>query len=261
MIDKSKVKNTEVVEVQNGMGKKDTLRYICDSCDKYIKSQDVLNKIIEQSTKDAKSSLKNPLSFTPRTLNITVEHIDSFYYFSTNKLIDSFLIVKTEYKCVGKNAYGTESEINSTNIIFLIGGQIRNDFLNIVRHKPLGKSIDGKIVDRELILDDIEGDGNFKILPMLTKPYSFIIKSSIYCIENGAILTIMFDDKSEIKLKNWNEFNCNGTAYFNLSSDDILNLKNKKVSHISFYSDKLQFAILSENESDYFMQYVLLIKN
>jgi len=260
-ITKPKVRNTAVVDVLNGMGKKDTVRYTCDSCDKYIKSTDVLNKIIEQATKEAKASLNNPLSFIPRSIKMTVEPRDSFYYYSTGKRIDSCLMIGIEYDCIGKNAYGTEGQVNASSLIFLVGEKIKDDFLEIIKRKPLSTVNDGKSVDRSLKLYDIDGEGKFTILPTLNTPYSLIIKSSISCINKDAILTLMFEDKSELRLRNWNDFNCNGTAYFNLSAETIENLKTKKIQHISFYSDKQQFARVLPNESDYFIQYISLLRN
>lgn len=253
------VKNSAVVEVMNGMDKIDTVRYTCDSCDIYIKSQDILNKIIDQATEKAKASLNNPLSFIPHSIKMTVEPRDSFYYYFSNKPIDSCIMIKIDYDCIGKNAYGTESKVSSSNLIFLIGDKIQDDFLEIVRLKPL--FIDDGFLSRDLTLYDIDGDGNFTIMPTLKKPNSLIIKSSISCIDKGATLAIIFEDKSELRLRNWKDFNCDGTAYFNLSAESLGNLKTKKVKHISFNSDKQQFARLLPNESDYFMQYVTLLEN
>lgn len=256
---RQKVKNSAVIDVLNGMGKKDTVRYTCDSCDKYITSNSVLNKVIEQATKEAKASLNNPLSFIPRSIKMTVEPRDSFYYYSTNKRIDSCLLISVEYNCIGKNAYGTEGEVNSTSLIFLVGNQIKEDFLDDIRKKPLTTENGGKTVSRELTLFDIEGEGNFTILPTLSKPYSLIVKSSISCIDKDATLSITFEDQSELRLKNWNDFNCNGTAYFSLTAESIEKLKSLKPEIISFHSDKLQYAQIRPNDSDYFKQYVSLL--
>lgn len=256
-----KVKNTAVIDVINGTGKKDTVRYTCDSCEKYINSNELFNKIIDQATKEAIASLKNPLSFIPRSIKIQVEPKDSFFYYSNNKRIDSCLMVSIDYECIGKNGYGVEGLSNSSSLIFLVGNKIQDNFTDIIRRRPLGISDDGKIADKSFTAYDVEGDGNFTILPTLYKPYCFIVNSTISCIDKGATLSIMFADKSEIKLPNWNSFNCKGVAYFNLSTSDIEQLKTKKVSHLSFYveSGKSQFARVVDNESDYFMQYISLL--
>lgn len=257
------VKNTAVVDVINGAGQKDTVRYSCDSCDKYINSNEILNKIIDQATVEAKASLNNSLSFIPRSIKITVEPKDSFYYYSTNKHIDSCLMISVDYECIGKNAYGTEGLVNTSSLIFLIGNKIQENFINIIKRTPLSTSDNGRIVDRGLTLYDVDGEGKFSILPTLNHPYSLILNSSISCIDKGAILSIIFNDKSEIRLSNWNDFNCKGIAYFNLSSSDIEKLKSEKVHDVSFYveSGKSQFSQVSDNESDYFIQYTALLKN
>jgi hypothetical protein len=254
-----KIKNSDVVTVSNGMDKPDTVRYTCDSCEKYIRTPEVLNKLIDQATKKAKESLNNPLSFIPRSIKMSITPEDSLYYYSTNKRIDSCLLINIEYKCIGKNAYGTEGEVISNSMIFLVGDSIRNNFIEEIRKKPLAFADKGKIVDRKLNLYDIDGEGNFSILPTISKPFALIVKTSISCVDKGAKLHIMFDNKSEITLTNWNEFNCNGTAYFNLTSNIIEQLRTKKVRNISFYDDKQIFASVPQNDSEYLMQYVNLI--
>ena len=184
---------------------------------------------------------------------------DSLYYYSTNKHIDSCLIVRVEYKCIGKNAYGTENEVNTSSLIFLVGDSIRNNFMEEIRKKPLGLLGGSKVVDRELYLYDIDGEGSFSILPTTTKPYSLIVKTSISCIDKGAKLYITFEDKSQVSLANWNDFNCKGTAYFSLTSEIIEQLRTKKIINISFYDEKQILTSVPQNESEYLMQYVNLI--
>lgn len=255
---KQKTSNSAVIQVLNGMGKMDTVRYTCDSCDKYIQSPDVLNNLLLQATKDAKASLNNPLSFIPRSIKLTIEPRDSFYYYVSNKHIDSCLMVNVEYECIGKNAYGTEGQVINSNIIFLVGNEIKNDFVETIRREPLKKLENGRTVDRLLTIYD-DKEGKFSIQPSLSTPLSLIISSSISCIDKGALLTIIFEDKTEIRLRNWNDFNCKGIAYFNISDTDVESLKVKKVEYVSFYNDKQQFGRVSSNESDYFMQVVSLI--
>ncbi len=255
---KTKVKNSDVVTVLDGRDKPDTVRYTCDSCEKYITSV-TLNKIIDQATKEAKASLKNPLSFIPRSIKISVSPRDSFYYYVTNKHVDSCLVVNIEYKCIGKNAYGVENEVVSSPILFLVGDSLHENFVDEIRLAPLKLSDDGRTVTRSLSLYDINKEGDFTILPIVTKPNSLILTSSNSCIDKGAYLQIIFEDISDITLKNYNDFNCKGTAYFNLSSKTMEQLQTKKVSHIVFNADKLQMAKVKPNDSEYFMQYVKLI--
>lgn len=260
-IQETKIANSGIVEVTNGQDKKDSLKYTCDSCDKYIKLQSTLKKVIDEATKEAKASLNNPLSFVPRTIKITITPKDSLFYFKTNQKVDSCKLITANYECIGKNAYGTEGLVKSTSYIFLIGDSIHENFLDALKKTPLYIE-DGKIVSRTLYLYDVDGEGKFTILPTISMPNSLIVTSSISCIDKGALLTITFDDNTKISLSNWKRFNCEGTAYFNLGKSDKDALKSKKLHSISFYVDnqKSQYATLPDNESDYLMQYVNLIK-
>jgi hypothetical protein len=255
----NKVKNTDVVDVVNAYGKNDTLRYVCDSCEKYITNPDILQKIINQATEETKSIVTNPLSFLPRNVHIKVVKQDSMYYFDNGKHIDSCLLVTTDYTFVSKNYYGTDVQNTNQSNIFFIGSNIKKDFLEIVRKDSLRTILNGSAVDRNLKLSDIDGDGTFSILPALKHPINLLIESSISCIDKNAILTIFFEDSSEIKMNSWNDFNCSGNAYFHLTSSHIEKLKTKKIKNISFYSDKMQFASIKKNDSDYFIQVMALL--
>lgn len=256
----TKVKNSDLIKIVNGMGKEDTVRYTCDSCEKYINSQKLFNKILQAASEDAKQSLNNPLSFIPRSIKLNIVPIDSLFYYDSNKLVDSCLAINIIYKCIGKNAYGTENEVNTENIIFVVGDSIRNNLLSEIRKAPLKLSENG-VVNRDLALYDVDGEGNFHILPISKKPFSLIVTSTISCIDKYSRLYLTFEDNTEIILSNWNDFNCKGTAYFNLSTATIEKMKTLKIKSISFFADKQQYSRVPKNESDYFMQYANLLGN
>src|SRR4029078_3364695 len=106
-----KVKNSATIVILNGRDKLDSVTYTCDSCEKYIAKPLIFDSLIHVVTQKTKTSLKNPLSFIPRSIKLTVSKRDSLYYYETNKLIDSCIMVEVEYKCIGQNAYGTEQEV------------------------------------------------------------------------------------------------------------------------------------------------------
>lgn len=255
----TKVTNEAKIIVLNGYDKPDSVQYTCDSCEKYIKTTDLLNKVIDQASQEAKQSLKNPLSFIPRSIKIAISPRRNYYYYATNKHVDSCLMADIEYKCIGKNSYGTENEVTSSSLIFLIDDSIHRKFLDEIRLQPLELANEGRTVDRHLSLQGLDGEGSFTVLPLIGRQFSIIVQTTISCVEKGATLNIEFEDKSEIELKNWNDFNCKGTAYFNLTQRMVNELKSKKITHVSFYSDKLQFAPVQANESDYFKQCVNLL--
>lgn len=256
----SGVKNSDTTRVPDGRGVEDTVRYTCDSCEKYIKTQQLLNKIIEHATNDAKAALNNPFSFVPRSIKISVFPRDSFYYFGSNKHVDNCKEVNIEYKALGKNAYGTEGEANSSSVLFLVDDSIRNNFGDEIRLPPLAiVGSNDQVLNRELTLYDIDGDGNFRILPTVGKLRILIVTSSQSCIDKGARLYINFADSTEISLRSWNDFNCKGTAYFYLTPQLLEKFANKELDHISFFADKQQYGRVDKNESDYFMQYAGLL--
>lgn len=77
---------------------------------------------------------------------------------------------------------------------------------------PHFKSVDGKISQDGFILKNI-GIGN--------------------CDEKDKLI-FLFEDDTKLIITSWNKFNCEGTAYFNLSDNDLEMLKTKNISIIRF---------------------------
>jgi hypothetical protein len=253
--------NNGIAVVMNGMDKPDSLKYECDSCVAFFVDKKILDTIIAMSTKDARESLKNELSFRPISLKIEVFKRDSAYYYDGTK-VDSLLIVITDYKCIGKNAYGVEGDVNSPGIYYLIGGR-PVDISSRLRKSPLAIVDAGggtRVVSRTL--DIYDDDGSFKIQPSNSSgQINIILTSSQSCVEDAS-LYITFEGEKKLRLESWNDFNCKGNNYFRLKESDISILAKKPIFYISFIEGESVSGIVPQNERDYFMQYFsLLAKN
>jgi hypothetical protein len=97
----------------------------------------------------------------------------------------------------------------------------------------------------------------FKVLNGKFAQNGFIVKNIGIgnCDENDNLI-LLFQDDTKIEIKMWNDFNCEGKAYFNLSDSNMELLKSKKVSAIRFvngYSYKSLTYSLKNEEKDFFI--------
>lgn len=69
-------------------------------------------------------------------------------------------------------------------------------------------------------------------------------------------LIILFEDDSKIKLISWNDFNCKGDAWFNLSKSDRESLSKLKIKKIKVQNGRTFESFTKEltEDSDYFIQ-------
>ena len=247
--------NTGVTTVLNGKNMNDSLRYRCDSCVEILKDKLVFDTIISIATAEAKERLKNKLSFAPLSVNISVIPQDSSYYVH-GKHIDSLVIVLAEYKCIGKNGYGVEDEVESTSIIYLVNnkvvdldGKIRKDSLFIRSSGAVNRNLNLYGNAGTIVIQPMNLDGNTHL----------IVTTEESCVENTK-LRIGFDDKQEISVSSWNDFNCESTSYFRLNAAELALLKARPIQYVTFSGDEFIFCAVPENETDYFRQYVGLLK-
>ena len=82
------------------------------------------------------------------------------------------------------------------------------------------------------------------------------------CVENNEII-ILFENDTKIKLKSWNDFNCKGDAWFDLSSSDLESLKSLKMKKIKVTNGRSYESFTSDTleNSDYFTQIFFAIDN
>jgi hypothetical protein len=249
-----KFPNKGVVAIPNGKDEMDSLKYSCDSCYEILKSQSVLDTVINIASSEAKEILRNKLSFRPHSVDIKVWRRDSLFY-TNGKRIDSLVVVLAQYNCIGKNAYGVEDEVESTSLIYLINnkvvnltGKIRKDSLSII----------SGVVSRILALND--DDGSIKIQPTLSHGrVHLIVTTDESCVED-ARLDIGLADGTSVSSTSWNKFNCKGTSYFELTQAEVESLGKTPIASVSFSEDNHLYCTVPENEKDYFIQYMRLSK-
>lgn len=253
---KEKFSNNGVTTVLNGKNEIDSLKFSCDSCFEILQDKAVFDTLVIIATNEAKNVLRNKLSFRPVSVDFQVIRQDSVYY-TSGKRIDSLVAVIAKYKCIGKNAYGVEDEVESTTLTYLINNRVTN-LDGKIKKRPLAL-VEKGTVSRSLSLYDNDG-ASMTIQPVkLNDAIHLIVTTDKSCVENSRLI-ITFVDDTEISSKSWNDFNCKGTSYFKLSSSNLDKLKSAPLKYISFSEDELVFCSVPENESDYFIQYVNLVK-
>lgn len=89
-----------------------------------------------------------------------------------------------------------------------------------------------------------------------------VMKNIGSCVENNEII-ILFEDDSKIKLKSWNDFNCEGNAWFNTNDEDLLKLSSLKIKKIKVQNGRTYDSYTHEikQDSDYFIQVFYAINN
>jgi hypothetical protein len=83
------------------------------------------------------------------------------------------------------------------------------------------------------------------------------------CVENNTFI-VKFSDESKIELKSWNDFNCEGDAWFSVKEDNLKSLETKKITKIRVQNGRTfeSFTMeVPEIDSDYFIQLIYATKN
>lgn len=245
--------------VINGRDQADTVKYTCDSCESFRITKQTFRKVIDEATSLTKSSLKNQLSFVPMSIKLSLAKKDSLYYYISNKHVDSCIAFTVDYQCIGKNGFGVENEVKSSNIIFVVGDSVHSNFNEEVRLPQIQIDFTSGGLNRQLFLRDDNTNDYMVIEPSAVRNFFLILNTSESCVNRGALLTIVFADGTKTNFRNWNDFNCKGVSYYSLGSADLELFKTKKVAYVSFHDDDDILARVPPNQSDYFMQYANLI--
>ncbi len=247
-----KVENSGIVLAKNGYDELDSVQFECVGCKENL-SIELFNKVIEECTEISKQSLNNPLSFVPKKVNIVVIKETDKRWVNGGKITNLFTVI-SDYKCYGKNAYGTELETNilkSFNIhnkkIVDLKDDIKLEDVNIERVGDLG------LVNRNIniLLDD----DWIEIQPIISDDdISLVSRSSISCVKDAFL--IISTENDYISMVNINDFNCDGeSSYYYLNDDDIKKLKNEKIKEIRLNVDDEQIIVnVPNNQQDYFIQ-------
>jgi hypothetical protein len=252
----AKVTNSGKITVENGKGEKDTINFQCIGCEENIKTIEMFDKVVTQANLLTKNSLNYPLSFVPKSVDLTVIKEDSLYYFENNKKIENVILVIAKNSYIGKNSYGNELEGEALNSFYIKDEKV-TDLENEIKLENL--SFDDKYINRTLA-----GYGkNSEFIEFTpTKDKSIIVKSSLGCVDEGSAFQITLENDEEIELNSWNDFNCDGMSFFKwFSKPQIEKLKTSRIKYLYIYSrGESVMVIIPKNKSDYFQQLIDLYK-
>jgi hypothetical protein len=251
-----KVTNKGKITVENGKGQKDTINFQCIGCEENIKSIVLFDKVINEANLITKKSLKYPLSFIPKSVNLTLVKEDSLYYFENNKKIENVILVIAKYDYIAKNSYGNELEGEALNSFYIKDEKII-DLENKIKLEKL--FFDAKYINRTLASYSNKSEF-IEFTP--TKDKSIIVKSSLGCVDEGSNFQITLENDEEIELKSWNDFNCDGTSYFRwFNNTQVEKLKTSRIKYLYIYSKGESVMVtIPKNKSDYFQQLIGLYK-
>jgi hypothetical protein len=249
-----KVSDSGEAIVENGKGEKKTINFQCIGCVENIKTSILFDEVIEEAGLLTKNSLKYPLSFDPISIELTVIREDSLYYFEDNKEIKNVIRVFAQYAYIAKNSYGNELEGETINSFYVKDEKVA-DLENEIRLEEL--FFEDGYINRTLA--GYGEDSDF-IEFMPTKDKSIIVKSSLGCVDEGSIFKIILENDDEIELISWNDFNCDGTAYFNwFNQSQIEKLRIGRIKYLFTYSrGESAMVEITKNKNDYFQQLIEL---
>jgi len=121
---------------------------------------------------------------------------------------------------------------------------------------------------RHLKLED--GNNNVEIFIFIKKINNKFIQDGLcavidigsLCVEDNKLI-VLFDDGSKVSLNSWNDFNCDGNAFFYLSSDQCVSFSTKKVNKIRVENGRShdEMTVTLEKNKDYFIQVFSAMKN
>lgn len=250
-----KVANSGKVVVENGKGGKDTIEFTCTGCAEYAQDTALFDNIVKEATTRTKNSLKIPLSFVPKKLELTVLKQDSLFDVD-NKKVDGVCAVLAKYSYIGKNAMGTEMEGNSEDAFYTQNTRILDDIIvNSFRLDKLVLKADG-FFNRHLKVSNDDRYIVFKQLP----DKDFVVHCNISCIDDRSLFLIILENEEKIELYSYNDFNCESNAYFRkFTQAQIDKLKASKIKAIALATDDETTSVqVPENQRDYFMQMIAI---
>lgn len=137
-----------------------------------------------------------------------------------------FSQTKTKILCYSVDDFDDSKKLRGgSSIMYTDGGDLKTEglvFQNSVKEKK------GKVKDLSIILS--------------------VFDKTITCVDNGSTLDILFEDGSKIKLVNWNDFDCEGVNYFDLTESQTNDLKTKKLKGLR-YTEKRNYKTITIKEN------------
>lgn len=242
--------NEGVFPVENGKGEIDTIPFKCYGCKENL-TYKLFEDVMKESSKQAKEGLNNPLSFVPVKMEIYVTNQDSLFSFETGEKIDSVLNIINNYEYIGKNAYGTEMGGEQIISFTLVDGTVK-DISEDIKLDEL--KFNDELINRSLSIYD--KNEFIRFTPTLKK--SLIVVSSLSCVDENATFMVTLENDEDVNLKSWNDFNCDGNAYFDwYSKSQIEKLKEHKMKYLFISSRNNSVMIrVPKNESDYMQKLI-----
>jgi hypothetical protein len=238
------------VTVENGKSEKDTIPMTCTGCKEHLQTKKLFDRVVNHAVELTKNQLKFPLSYLPENIELTVIKEDKLIDVESNKPIKDVLQVISEVKYVAKNGYGNELNGESVNSFY-----VQNEkFVDLKNRIKLPKlAFEKGYINRDLNCFSDDTD-YITFTPLDDK--SIIVKSNLSCVEDGSIFQITLEGGDKIEIKSWNDFNCDGTSYFNwFSPKDVEKLKLAKIVSLFFYSDgEATMVDVPQNQRDYFIE-------
>ncbi len=248
------ITNQGIVVIENGKGEKDSVSYQCVGCKELVKSKKLFDKIMNEASELTKNGLNFPLSYLPKSMEISIIKEESLVDVENNKKMEDIMQVISEIKYIAKNAYGNELEGESIQSFYLQGEKIV-DIADKIKLPKL--QFEAGFINRTL--SGQEGTEDFiEFTPQKDK--SIILKTSLSCVAEGAVFQINLENGEKIELNSWNDFNCDGVSYFRwFSEKQIELLKSSNIIDLYFYSDGESVMVnIPKNQRDYFSQLFLL---
>ena len=250
----AEILNKGKVTVENGKSKMDTIPFTCIGCKEHLGTKKLFDRVVNHAIELTKNELKFPLSYLPENLDFTVIKEDNLVDVESNKPISGVYQVISEVKYVAKNGLGNELNGESINSFYIQDEK----FVDLKNRIKLPKLVFEKgYINRDLNCISTDTD-YITFIPMKDK--GIIVKSNLSCVEEGSIFQITLKNGDKIEVKSWNDFNCDGTSYFNwFSPKDIEKLKSSEIATLFFYSDgEASMVDVPKNQRDYFIQLIEL---
>lgn len=253
-----RLKNEGTTIVENGKGEKEKIPFDCIGCVENLDHR-MFDRIINESSDKVMSKLNIPLSFRPISIDLYVYKEDSLFRFDTNEKIEGVLNIRATYKYIAQNYYGTELSGEQSVRFTLVNGRVE-DISEVIKLDDLQFYGENKIIDRYLSLQS--RDEFIQLIP-LDKDF-FVVLSNFSCVSEKVKLKIELENGEKIEMTSFNDFNCDGEAYFEwFSKSDINKLKDSKIELISLHdinSRKFQCNIIHvpKNQRDYIQQLIYL---
>lgn len=242
------ITNKGNVVLENGKGEMDSVSYQCAGCKELIHTKKLFDKIVSQASEMAKNGLNFPLSYQPKSMELSIIKEESLVDVENNKKMKDITQVISEIKYIAKNAYGNELEGESLYSFYLQGDKVV-DIADKIKLPKL--QFEDGFINRTL--SGQEGEDQFiEFTPQKDK--SIIVKTNLSCVEEAALFQINLENGEKIELNSWNDFNCDGVSYYHWFSDKQIELlKSSKIIDLFFYSDGESVKVdIPKNQRDYF---------